>query len=137
MGLFRKNGAMTKAELQYLEYVDLSEAKKAKRVALDGKKQTPKSPNLPEHQKDSMDEFFEDVKFLTSYIGCSIFDVVKVADKHLFYNKHRGCDAKGFYDGSGFTVLKGSVIAKDTVPSLQWGEKRAKLLKECIMSVGE
>lgn len=124
------NGAMTKADVQYLEHLAMSEAKKANRFSLDGNKQTPKAPNLPEHQKDSMDEFFEDIKFLTSFIGCNIFDVVKAQDKHLFYTTNRGCNASGFYDGSGFTVLKGSVIANDSVPSMAWKDKREELLKE-------
>ncbi|CAG9876486.1 hypothetical protein BOVA115_703 [Bacteroides ovatus] len=36
-------------------------------------KQIPKDPNLPKYQKDAMDEFFEDIKFLSSFIGCNIF----------------------------------------------------------------
>lgn len=125
-----KDGAMTKADVQYLEHLAISEARKAKRFSLDINKQIPKAPNLPEHQKDSIDEFFEDIKFLTSFIGCNIFDVVKVHGKHLFFTKGRGCSASGFYDGSGFTVLKGSIMANDSVPSLAWEDKRMKLLKE-------
>ena len=34
------------------------------------------------------------------------------------------------YSSNGFTVLKGSVIAKTTVPSFNWKEKRDSLLKE-------
>ncbi len=126
-----KDGAMTKADVQYLEYLAISGAKKAKRFSLDENKQTPKAPNLPEHQKDCMDEFSEDLQFLTSFIGCNIFDIVKSADKHLFFTKGRGCDATGFYDVSGFTVLKGSIIAKDSVPSLnKWKEKREEFINE-------
>lgn len=125
-----KDAAMTKADVQYLEYMALSVAKKANRFSLDDNRQTPKAPNLPEHQKDSIDEFFDDIRFLTSFIGCNIFDQVKPKDKHLFYTQGRGCDARGFYDSTGFTVLKGSIIAKDAVPSLHWKDKRATLLKE-------
>lgn len=125
-----KDGAMTKADVQYLEHMAISEAKKANRFSLDSNKQTPKVPNLPEHQKDSMDEFFEDIKFLTSFIGCNIFDIVKPKGKHLFFTSGRGCDASGFYDGSGFTVLKGSVVTNNSVPSLAWKDKRTKLLEE-------
>lgn len=124
------NGAMTKADVQYLEHLAMLEAKKANRFSLASNKQVPKAPNLPEHQKDSMDEFFEDIKFLTSFIGCNIFDIVEAEDKHLFYTTARGCEASGFYDNSGFTVLKGSAIAKDSVPSMTGKEKRAELLKE-------
>lgn len=125
-----KDGAMTKADVKYLEHLAVDVAIKAKRYLIDENKQTPKAPNLPEHQKDSINEFFEDIKLLTSFIGCNIFDIVVQKDNHVFYAKNRGCDAKGFYDVKGFTVLKGSVLSKDSVPSFGWKEKREKFLKE-------
>ena len=125
-----KDAAMTKADVQYLEHKAIAEAKASNTFVLNENKQTPKAPNLPEYRKDDMDGFFEDVKFLTSFIGCNIFDVVKTKEKHLFYIKGRGCDAKGFYDADGFTVLKGSIIAKSSTPSFTWKEKREQLLKE-------
>lgn len=70
-----------------------------------------------------MNEFFEDIKFLTSFIGCNIFKFVKLKEEHLFYTKGRGCNAKGFYNSSGFTVLKGSIIVNSSVPSFNWKEK--------------
>ena len=101
-----KDAAMTKADVQYLEHRAIAEAKESNTFVLNENKQTPKAPNLPEYRKDDMDGFFEDVKFLTSFIGCNIFDVVKSKEKQLFYTKGRGCDAKGFYDANGFTVGK-------------------------------
>ena len=77
-----------------------------------------------------MNEFFEDIKFLTSFIGCNIFEFVKLKEEHLFYTKERGCNAKGFYNSSGFTVLKGSIIVNSSVPSFNWKEKREKLINE-------
>lgn len=125
-----KDAAMTKADVQYLEHRAISEARKANAFVLDENKQTPKAPNLPEYQKDSMDEFFEDIKFLTSFTGCNIFDIIEIKKEHLFYAKSRGCDAMGFYNSSGFTVLKGSILAKDNTNSFSWSEKREKLIKE-------
>lgn len=125
-----KDAAMTKADVQYLEHKAISEARKANAFVLDENKQTPKAPNLPEYQKDSMDEFFKDIKFLTSFTGCAIFDIVETKKQHIFYTKGRGSNAKGFYNSSGFTVMKGSILAKDSVPSLNWKEKREKLMKE-------
>ena len=125
-----KDAAMTKADVQYLEHCAIAEAKASNTFVLNENKQTPKAPNLPEYRKDDMDGFFEDVKFLTSFIGCSIFDVVKPAEEHLFFIQSRGCEAKGFYHANGFTVLRGSVITKLSVPSFTWKEKREKLLKE-------
>ena len=125
-----KDADMTKADVQYLEYKAITEAKKANAFVLSDNKQTPKAPNLPEYQQDSMDEFFEDVKFLASFIGCNIFEVSQPKTEHLFYVKGRGCDAKGFYSSNGFTVLKGSTIAQTTVPSLKWSDKRNGLISE-------
>ena len=125
-----KDADMTKADVQYLEHKAIAEAKKANAFVLNDNKQTPKAPNLPEYQKDSMDEFFEDVKFLASFIGRNIFEVSQPKAEHLFYAKSRGCDAKGFYNSNGFTVLKGSVISKTMVPSFNWKDKRESMLKE-------
>lgn len=125
-----KDAAMTKADVQYLEHRAIGEARKANAFMLDENKQTPKVPNLPEYQKDSMDEFFEDVKILTSFTGYAIFDIIETKKQQLFYTKGRGCEAKGFYNSSGFTIIKGSILAKDSVPSLHWKDKRDKIIAE-------
>lgn len=125
-----KDAAMTKADVQYLEHKAIAEAKVSNSFVLNENKQTPKAPNLPEYRKDDMDEFFEDVKFLTSFIGCGIFDIAKPKEEHLFFTKGRGCDAKGFYHSKGFTVLKGSKIVSSSSPSFKWNNKREKMLSE-------
>ena len=132
-----KDAAMTKADVQYLEHRAIAVAKESNNFVLNENKQTPKAPNLPEYRKDDMDNFFEDVKFLTSFIGCNIFDIVKTKEEHLFYTKGRGSNAKGFYHSNGFTVLKGSIIAKTSVPSFGWKEKRDTLLKEYTVENGD
>lgn len=63
-------------------------------------------------------------------MNCNIFDISVPKEEHLFYTKGRGCNAKGFYHSAGFTVLKGSIIANGSVPSLKWKEKRDNLVKE-------
>ena len=125
-----KDADMTKADVQYLEYKAIAEAKQTNAFVLNENKQIPKAPNLPEYQRDAMDEFFEDVKFLASFIGCNIFELTKFHAEHLFYTKGRGCDAKGIYGSNGFTVLRGSVIAKTSVPSLKWDKKRTNIMHE-------
>jgi predicted GIY-YIG superfamily endonuclease len=125
-----KDSAMTKADVQYLEYKAILEAQKAHTMLLDENKNTPKIPHLSDYQMDTMDEFFLDIKFLTSFIGCNIFDVVKKHKEHLFYTKYRGSDAKGFYNATGFIVLSGSVIANGSVKSLVWSEKRDEMVKK-------
>ena len=132
-----KDADMTKADVQYLEYRAIVEAKKVNTFVLSDNKQTPKAPNLPEYQKDSMDEFFEDVKFLSSFIGCNIFEASHPKAEHLFYCKGRGCDATGFYNAEGFTILKGSIIAPTMAPSFNWKEKRVAMLQEYTITEGE
>ena len=102
-----KDEDMTKADVQYLEYRAIVVAKQSNSFVLNENKQIPKAPNLPEHQRDAMDEFFEDIRFLASFIGCDIFEISQPKEEHLFYTKARGCNAKGFYNSAGFTVLKG------------------------------
>ena len=126
-----KDADMTKADVQYLEHKAIAEAKKANTFVLSDNKQTPKAPNLPEYRQDSMDEFFDDAKFLASFIGCNIFEISQPkATENLFYIKGRGCEAKGFYSSNGFTVQKGSVIASTVVPSFGWKEKRNDMVQE-------
>ena len=69
---------MTKADVEYLEYKGVKIANEENRYVLENT-QIPKMPNLPEHQRDAMNEFFEDCVFLTSFIGCSLF--VSIAAK--------------------------------------------------------
>lgn len=132
-----KDVDMTKVDVQYLEYKAITEAKKANTFVLSDNKQIPKAPNLPEHQQDSIDEFFEDVKFLASFIGCNIFEVSQPKEEHLFYTKGRGCNAKGFYSSDGFTVLKRSIVAPTMVPSFNWKEKREKMLQDYTANENE
>lgn len=52
-----KDEDMTKADVQYLEYRAIVVAKQSNSFVLNENKQIPKAPNLPEHQRDAMDEF--------------------------------------------------------------------------------
>jgi len=121
-----KDADMTKVDVQYLEHKAIAEAKKANAFVLSDNKQIPKAPNLPEHQQDSMDEFFEDVKFLASFIGCNIFDVSQPKEEHLFYTKGRGCNAKGFYSSDGFTVRRRKYCCQNNGSVFQLERKTRK-----------
>ena len=125
-----KDENITKADVQYLEYKAIALAKNTNTYVLNENKQIPKAPNMSEPQQDAMDIFFEDVKFLASFVGCNLFDTIEAKEQHLFFISGRKCDAKGFYNSTGFTVLKGSVVAKDTVASLIWKDKRNRLVNE-------
>lgn len=134
-----KDQDMTKADVQFLEHKAIETAKKLNSHVLAYNKQIPKCPNLPEYRRDAMEEFFEDVKFLSSFLGCSIFEEKDAQNKntHLFFTRGRGCNAMGYYDNGGFTVLKDSILAGTTVPSFTWPDKRNKMLKEYAVSTPE
>ena len=125
-----KDADMTKTDVQYLEYLAVQQAKNINRYGLQENKQTPKEPNLPEYQKDAMDEFFEDIKFLISFIGISIFETASVNQLPVFHFKRRGANARGVYDGNGFTVLRESVLSKDAVSSCHAIARRDMIIKD-------
>ena len=129
-----KDADMTKTDVQYLEHLAVQLAKHINRYGLQENKQTPKEPNLPEYQKDAMDEFFEDIKFLTSFIGISIFETASVNQLPVFHFKRRGANARGVYDGNGFTVLRDSVLSKDAVSSCHAIARREMIIKDYSMA---
>lgn len=126
-----KDTAMTKVDVQYLEHLAVSLATGAKKYNVEENKQTPKAPNLPEHLQSNIEEFFEDVKLLTSFTGCTIFEKTEKRGKTIFMLKARQAEARGFYDENGFTVLQGSIIDPSTTPSFTWREKRDRIIGEC------
>ena len=67
--------------VEYLEYKGDQLANTVKRYNLTENKQEPKKPHLPEHQQDAMDDYFEDCKFLASFIGCNLFEEEKKEDE--------------------------------------------------------
>lgn len=122
-----------KADVLYLEAKAISHAIKNKQFVLDENKQTPELPILPEHKRDPDDEFFEDIIFLTSFIGCNIFETSEAtSDKHslTLFLSGRGAEAKAVYNENGLTLLAGSIIASNNTNSCPSPEKRLKLIKE-------
>lgn len=63
-------------------------------------------------------------------MGCNIFDISQPKEEHLFFTKGRGCNAKGYYNSSGFTVLNGCFVSSDSVLSFSQERKRDKMIKE-------
>lgn len=138
--LFISQGVpLTTTDVEYLEYRAIKDAKNVLKTSntfiMDKNEQQPKSPGLSESRENDMDEFFNDVKFLTSFAGYNIFEDAK--KKYLFYAKRCDGVATGFYDADGFTVLKGSIIAKSTLDSYPGKEKRENLLKDYTEPKGD
>ena len=132
-------GAMTKADVEYLEYKGLKVAKEENRYLLENT-QVPKMPNLPEHQRDAMEEFFADCVFLTSFIGCSLFETEKeeTSDRTIYYLPRNGCNARGIYTAEGFTVLRGSRVMKGVAKHFKGTQQRDAIIKQyCTEQNGE
>ncbi len=132
-------GAMTKADVEYLEYKGVKIAKEENRYILENT-QVPKMPNLPEHQRDAMEEFFEDCVFLTSFNGCSLFETenVETETRTVYFLPRNGCNARGIYTADGFIVLKGSHIMKGAAKHYRNPQQREAIIKEyCTEISGE
>lgn len=88
-------------------------------------------PKLPEHQVDCMNEFFDDIKLLTSFIGCEIFEVIEFKESDIIFSfETKECSANGIYSEKGFTVLKDSILSPRTLPSFGWKEARDSFIKK-------
>lgn len=128
------------SEVLYLEYLGWKEASEANVYELDNTKDI-KEPSLSEDKKNDMELFFEEIKFLTKFYGCSIFEkqeTVHVDNTVLLYLsvKKRGINAEVLYniDLKTYTLLKGSLISV-TETSCHKGTKniRKKLLQDATL----
>lgn len=132
-------GAMTKADVEYLEYKGIKIAMEENRYVLENT-QVPKMPNLPEHQRDAMDEFFEDCVFLASFIGCSLFETEKeeTSDRTIYYLPRNGLNARGVYTAEGFIVLRGSKIQNKVAKYFKGVKQRNDIIEQyCTEKDGE
>ncbi len=134
----QNDSQIDKADVLYLESKAITLAIENKQFVLDENKQNPELPILPEHKRDPDDEFFEDIIFLASFIGCNIFE--KTEEKHDEYSKilflnGRGAEAKAVYNENGLTVLAGSIIACDNTATCPSPEKRLKLVFELTSDI--
>lgn len=119
-----KDNDLTKSDVKYLEYLAIGQAQLTARYGIQENKTSPKPTNLPEHQLACIEEFFEDVCTLASFLGIPVFEKVKRQNRELFYCKNKHVQATGFYSENGFTVLNGSKISKNTAPSYTSTESR-------------
>jgi hypothetical protein len=72
-----------------------------------------------------LSEFIENARLLVNTLGYKVFDKIDISvvekensDTIFHISAARGADARGLIVPDGFMVIKGSKIAKDTVPSM-------------------
>ena len=123
------------SEVLYLEYIGWKEACERKNYKIANTK-TIKEPGLSDDKKNDMELFFEEIKFLTRFYGCGIFDVpvAKPQSKHLFYVRatDRPAEGIGYYDENAkqFVLVKGCIIANGVVASYKPKTAHEKFIKE-------
>lgn len=128
----------TKADVQYLEKKAIELAQEVNQITLDDNKQNPKNPTLTESQRSTDDEYFDDIRFVVSFMGYNIFEKAEVTEKTpMFYIVENGILAKGIYNDGGMTVVKGSLISSNISSKLKNPENRAKIIEECCEKNGD
>lgn len=112
---FVKEGSLTKADVQLLEHLSLSRINEANLYTLEENRQKANAPQLPEHQRDTVLDFFDDVQILASFLGYPLFDKAQTNTSTMFFCKGTlGTDAKAIYVDKMIRVLAGSKIRKET-----------------------
>lgn len=128
----------TKADVQYLEKKAVELAQEVNQITLDDNKQNPKNPTLTESQRSTDDEYFDDIRFVVSFMGYNIFEKAEVTEKTpMFYIVENGILAKGIYNDGGMTVVKGSLISSNVSSKLKNPENRSRIIAECCEKNGD
>ena len=85
----------------------------------------PTCSSVSEYDEAMLTEFISNTKLLVNTLGYKTFDSIedssiKEGKEHLYFyiEAARGANAKGVMVSDGFAVLKGSVVASNTVPSM-------------------
>ena len=119
-----KDNILNKAHVKYLENKFYTLAVDAKRSSIINNT-VPTCSSISEFDESMLSEFIENARLLVNTLGYKVFDKIDtsvVEKEHSDTIFHivaaRGADAKGLLVPDGFMVIKGSKIAKDTVPSM-------------------
>jgi len=119
-----KDNILNKAHVKYLENKFYTLAVDAKRSSIINNT-VPTCSSISEFDESMLTEFIENARLLVNTLGYKVFDkidtsVVEKENSDIIFHiaAARGADAKGLLVPDGFMVIKGSKIAKDTVPSM-------------------
>lgn len=149
--LDKNEDTISKTEVQYLEYLAYNKAIESKSFDVSENTQSPKLPHMNVIQKSKTENFFQNVQFLTQFVGCDIFIKKShsraIASKkeqaaggeRIFYCKHKESVAKGYFikETNEFVILAGSELRSGVRPSMQPSlvAKRAQFIAELCDTV--
>lgn len=114
-----KDNGLEKGDVKFLESLSIESAKNSGRMNVINNI-VPTRNNLHEFKVDSIKQFFDDVRLLSSTLGYPAFDnatLENTSDDQTWYCNVRATRATAIYDGNGFTVLRGSIIDGTERPS--------------------
>lgn len=119
-----KDNILNKAHVKYLENKFYTLAVDSKRSSIINNT-VPTCSSISEFDESMLTEFIENARLLVNTLGYKVFDKIDTSvvekensDTIFHIAAARGADAKGLLVPDGFMVIKGSRIAKDTVPSM-------------------
>jgi len=119
-----KDNILNKAHVKYLENKFYTLAVDSKRSSIINNT-VPTCSSISEFDESMLMEFIENTRLLVNTLGYKVFDKIDTSvvekensDTIFHIAAARGADAKGLLVPDGFMVIKGSKIAKDTVPSM-------------------
>ena len=137
------SSSLDKALIRYLEHELVDMAKECGRDKV--LTQNTYETHLQESQKASMAEFIDNVKVLLSALNFRVLTPMPKPTEHtvtLFCGNskskdpNRHADGKGFMSPSGFTVMQGSQVAHEVVPSLKTKGRCYCKLRERLVADG-
>lgn len=121
-------GGLNRAFVKYLEYRATTLANEADRMRVENKIQ-PQENTLSEFEKISIEQYFDNVKFILSAFSYELFEKVEesLADHTMYYLKSSDYEARAqlLSDGS-LNVLKGSVARERETESFGGWSKAAR-----------
>lgn len=142
IAVISKDNLLNKAHVKYLENSFYMLAQKSGRYNILNST-VPTCSSVSEYDEAKLQEFISNAKLLVNTLGYKAFETIddskvkRSDDMEYFYIKAaRGANAKGLIVSDGFAVMKGSVIASTTVPSMSESlkKRRDSLIKKGIIN---
>lgn len=142
IAVISKDNLLNKAHVKYLENSFYMLAQKSGRYNILNST-VPTCSSVSEYDEAMLQEFISNAKLLVNTLGYKAFETIddskvkRSDDMEYFYIKAaRGANAKGLIVSDGFAVMKGSVIASTTVPSMSESlkKRRDSLIKKGIVN---
>ena len=141
IAVISKDNLLNKAHVKYLENKFYLMAQGSGRAIIVNST-IPTCSSISEYDQAMLEEFMSNAKLLVNTLGYKVFEsleetAIKQNQNELIFkiNAARGAQAKGIIVTDGFAVLKDSVIASTTTPSMSptLQKLRNKLLEEKIV----